>query len=210
MSRSLYLFPALASLVLIASPRAHCAEQPGAAEAKMRETLRATILQLRNADAERATLQASKAEGEEKIKALEAQVELITKQSASERAASEKSITTLTTRIAKLESDLLEVRAGFEKSEANFKKAVEFGTAKEAERAKLAARVIVLDRIVADQRVKNTALYKTGSEILTRYEKFGLGEALAAREPFVGITRVKLQNLVQEYGDKLTDQKIKP
>ena len=52
--------------------------------------------------------------------------------------------------------------------------------------------------------------YKTGSEILSRYENFGLGEAIVAREPFVGITRVKLQNLIQEYGDKLADQKIKP
>jgi hypothetical protein len=211
MSRFL-LLPALASLLLIAAtPRlANCAEQPGAAEAKLREALRATTLQLRSADAERATLQAAKLESEEKIKALEAQVELINKQSVAERAASDKSITTLTGRVAKLESDLLQTGASLEKSQADFKKAVEFGGVKEAERAKLAARVIVLDRIVADQRTKNIALYKTGSEILSRYEKFGLGEAIIAREPFTGITRVKLQNLIQEYGDKLADQKIKP
>ena len=197
-------------LWLAASPQTSLAQQPSPAEVKMRETLRATTLQLRSADAERVTLQAAKAESDEKIKVLEEQIQSVTKQAASERTASEKSITTLTTRIAKLESDALLAAASLEKSQADFKKAVEYGAAKETERAKLAARIIVLDRIVADQRTKNTALFKTGSEILSRYEKFGLGEAIIAREPFVGITRVKLQNLVQDYGDKLADQKIKP
>jgi hypothetical protein len=45
---------------------------------------------------------------------------------------------------------------------------------------------------------------------LDRYEKFGLGDALTAREPFVGLTKVKFQNLVQDYQDKLSDQKVKP
>jgi hypothetical protein len=53
-------------------------------------------------------------------------------------------------------------------------------------------------------------MFKVGSEILTRFEKFGLGTAITAREPFIGLTRVKLQNLMQDYADKLADQKIKP
>jgi hypothetical protein len=48
-----------------------------------------------------------------------------------------------------------------------------------------------------------------GSEILTRYEKFGLGEAIGAKEPFTGLTRVKLQELVQDYKDKLLNQTVK-
>jgi len=37
-----------------------------------------------------------------------------------------------------------------------------------------------------------------------------LGEAIGAKEPFVGTTRVKLETYVQDFQDKLTDQKIKP
>jgi hypothetical protein len=48
------------------------------------------------------------------------------------------------------------------------------------------------------------------NEILTRYEKFSLGEALAAREPFIGLTRVKLENLTQDYSDKISKQQAKP
>ena len=43
-----------------------------------------------------------------------------------------------------------------------------------------------------------------------RLENFSYGTALAAREPFVGATRVKLENEVQGYKDKLLDPKLKP
>ena len=60
-----------------------------------------------------------------------------------------------------------------------------------------------------DQRVRNITMYEVGLEIIDRYEKFGLGDAILAREPFVGTTRVKFQNLIQNDQDKLADQKIK-
>lgn len=69
---------------------------------------------------------------------------------------------------------------------------------------------MLLDRRVTEQQAKNTTMYQIGVEILDRYEKFGLGDALTAREPFIGKTRVKFQNLVQEFQDKLTEQRIKP
>jgi hypothetical protein len=48
-----------------------------------------------------------------------------------------------------------------------------------------------------------------GNEVLDRYAQFGLGTAISAREPFVGITKVKFQTLVQDYQNKLTDQTIR-
>ncbi len=47
-------------------------------------------------------------------------------------------------------------------------------------------------------------------EVLDRYEKFSLGDAISAKEPFVGVTRVHLQELVQGYQDKLLDSRISP
>ncbi len=41
-----------------------------------------------------------------------------------------------------------------------------------------------------------------------RYEGYSLGKALAAREPFIGTTRVKVENLVQGYKDKILDNRI--
>ena len=66
----------------------------------------------------------------------------------------------------------------------------------------------MLPRKGDDQQRKNRAMYQLGLEILKRYEHFGLGDAITAREPFVGTTRVKFENLIQDYGDKLAAQKI--
>lgn len=72
------------------------------------------------------------------------------------------------------------------------------------------AAAVVLQRQVGDLTAKNLALYKLANEILTRYENFSLGNALSAKEPFVGLTRVKLENQVQSYEDKIRDQKANP
>jgi hypothetical protein len=96
-----------------------------------------------------------------------------------------------------------------EKWKATYNQAVTVANTKEAQRARLESQVIVLQRRIDDAETKNLALYKIGKEVLGRYQKFGLGTAITAREPFVGITRVKLENLVQDYSDKLNDQTIK-
>jgi hypothetical protein len=60
-----------------------------------------------------------------------------------------------------------------------------------------------------DQIGRNIALYELSNEILNRYAKFGLGLAIIAREPFIGTTRVKLENQVQDYGDRIRAMRIK-
>lgn len=104
---------------------------------------------------------------------------------------------------AQLQEALANWKAGHEKLKQAAMKV-------DAQRAELAARVILQDRRVADYQRKNDELFKVGSEILSRYEGFGLGTAIAAREPFTRNMRVKLETLVQDYGDKLVDNKIKP
>jgi hypothetical protein len=69
-------------------------------------------------------------------------------------------------------------------------------------------KAIAAQRQADEHARKNRELYQLGIEILERYKKFGLGTALLAREPFVGSMRVKFQNYVQDYGDKLDTQKI--
>lgn len=93
---------------------------------------------------------------------------------------------------------------------AGYNEYVELESKTEAQRAKLAALVPVLRQTVADREAKNLALYQLGNEILTRYEKFGLGDALGAKEPFAGLSRVKLENLVQGYQNSLRDQIVIP
>jgi hypothetical protein len=46
--------------------------------------------------------------------------------------------------------------------------------------------------------------------MLTRYEKMNPLEALMVHEPVTGQKRVEHQNTIQNYRDKLLDQKVKP
>jgi len=187
------------------------AAEPGnPAETKLRESLRNTMLQLRAAETERDTLKATQDQTEQEKKALAEKLETVTKQSIADKDAADKKIGGLETQVTEKDAQIGQFKEAIEKWKAAYQQLEDLARKKEDERARLAAEKIVLDRKVADREAKNLALYALGNEILSRYEKFGLGTALTAREPFTGITKVKLENLVQDYGDKLTEQKIKP
>ena len=185
-------------------------QQASPAEQRLREQLKATMLQLRNAETERATLQAAQTERDQKIKKSEEQVAALTKQATEDKEAADKAAAKLTEEITARTADLARVNELLVKSDAAGKTTAELAKTREEQRAKLAAQTIQLQRTVADQRTKNAKMFETASEVLSRYEKFGLGTAITAREPFVGITRARLQSLVDEYDDKLSAQRIKP
>jgi septal ring factor EnvC (AmiA/AmiB activator) len=194
-------------LVLAASLRASDAQDP--VLTRMREALKNTMLQLRDAQTQVATLQATQAQNEAKIKDLEAQVAKITKQASDDKLAADKQIADLTEQNAaqdKRNAAQLEAIAKWKKS---YEALLAQAKAIDAKRAELAGKCIAFQRKVDDQQRRNLAMFDLGMEVLHRYECFGLGDALTAREPFTGLTRVKFQNLVQDYGDKLADQKIK-
>jgi len=214
LSRGVAAFPHCALLaitvILLAVTRPAFPADQASAETRLREMLRTTILQLRAAETERAALQAAQTESAAKEKALTEQVEALTKQSAADKDAADKAITDLKAKVADQDTQITQLKDALEKWKEGYAKAVDIANAKEADRAKLASQVILLDRKVTDRETKNAELFRIGNEILRRYERFGIGDALAAREPFVGITRVKLENQVQDYQDKLLDEKIKP
>ncbi|OYZ55848.1 MAG: hypothetical protein B7X81_13155 [Hydrogenophilales bacterium 17-61-76] len=58
---------------------------------------------------------------------------------------------------------------------------------------------------------KNMALYGLGRSLMERFEHKTCGEILVQGEPFSGLNKVEVENLLEEYRDKLDDQKlIKP
>lgn len=67
------------------------------------------------------------------------------------------------------------------------------------------------EREIALCEDKNLKLYQTGRELMVRFEKKSCGEVMAQGEPFTGLKRVEVENLLEEYRDKLDEQKlIKP
>lgn len=205
-------FALLAScaICLLSPAASRAADAPNAAEAKLREQLRSTMLQMRTLQGERDTLGAMKTQLETEKTTLVGQVEAMGKQLAVDKDASDKALAELREKSAAQATEMAGLRESLEKWKVSQKQAATLAQKKEADRAKLAQEKIELERVVTDQRTKNLAMFKIGNEVLSRYEKFGLGTAISAREPFIGTTRVKLENLVQDLGDKLAEQRIKP
>jgi chromosome segregation ATPase len=226
-------------------------DSPDAAiETRLRQALRDTMGQLRDAQSQLAVLQAAQAQSDKdkadlqaKTDALTAQLKSVSDQAAADKAASGKTIAdlrqgsatlvvrlvdALTTRInnlgqpgdknaaalrqaiAELKSQNPDYGADIQSWAAGYDAYVQLAKRAEAEGASLAAQVIQLRATVADRETKNLTLYQLGGEILTRYEKAGLGTAIFDKEPFIGLSRVKLENLVQDYKDKLRDQIVIP
>ncbi len=210
MSRNLSSVAVLGLMSVLATGTLSAADQANTMETRLRGLLQSTMLQLQTAQNDNAALISGSAEMQGNLDTLKTQVAKLTKNAIADKTATDSAIQDLKARNATQESHIAELAAKAAKLEADLAQAVESGRKTEAERAKLAAETIALNRRVADMQTKNDAMYKIGKEILSRYEKFGLGDALTAREPFIGVTRIKLQNLVQDYQDKLADQKVAP
>ena len=176
---------------------------------KLREALRNTMLQLRDSQNQVATLQATDVANAQKLKDLEGKIDSLTKQAIADRNTSANMVAELNAKLEEQRGVLISFQSAIEKWKKSYGQVTALAQKKEAERAKFEAKSIKLERQVEDQRVRNIKMYEVGLEIIDRYEKFGLGDAILAREPFVGTTRVKFQNLIQNDQDKLADQKIK-
>jgi len=195
--------------VIIAVPL-RAADEENGVEVKLREALRDTMLKLRDSQGQVATAQAAQIAAEEKIKELTAKNESLGKELMAERNTSANMIAELSTKLEERGTVITSLQAMLVKWKKSYSELTAFASKKEAERAKLEAKSLKLERQVANQQVKNLAMYKAGMETLERYEKFGLGDALIAREPFIGTTKVKFQNLIQDLADKLTDARVQP
>jgi len=203
-----FSFLTLASVATLPLYGAGGAEEVNPVEVKLREALRDSTLKLRDAQGQIAAAQATQISAEIKIKELSAKNESLGKELVSERNVSANMISELTTKLAERGTLITGLQASIEKWKKSYAGATALAAKKESERAKLASRVIVVERLVSDQQVKNIEMYKVGMETLDRYERFGLGDALLAREPFIGTTRVKFETAIQDQNDKLTDARI--
>jgi hypothetical protein len=184
-------------------------------ESRLRDALRNSMLQLRDAQNQVVTLQAAQAQSDKdntdlkaKVDALNAQIDALNKQSGDDKAAAAKVADGLNAQIADQTGQIAKLNEALAEWKTAYNQATQLAATKESERARLASVAISLHRQVEDLQAKNLKLFATGTEILKRYEEFSLGEALGAKEPFTGITKVKLSEQVQDYKDQLLDQRL--
>ena len=204
------LYPVIVVALLLASIPLNAAEKADPAMQKMREMVRNSMIQLRDANAKLATAQAAQVEAEDKVKELQGKLEELTKKSAAERKTANETIDDLRTKLANSEMIGNHLTESLTKWKQGYAKLADYAKATEGKRVEFASKCILLERRIAEQQVRNAEMYRLANEVLDRYAQFGLGTAISAREPFVGVTKVKFQNLVQDYQNKLADQSIRP
>lgn len=207
MNRFITALSAVAAFAMISAPAR--AENDNT-EARLRDALRATTLQLRDVQGQIATLQADKAAADEKNTQLETQVKALIKQASADHDANTQTIATWKEKSDEQAAEIASLKKALSEAQSAGQKANTLAATTEAARASFEQKSVELQRQVDDLRAKNGELFKLGNKILDRYANFSIGDALKAREPFVGLARVKLENLVQDYTDKLLDQRVKP
>lgn len=211
-------FPVLSAVIFLLLGVAH-AQQAQDEVSRMRDALRNTMIQLRDVNNRVALLQAEKesekAAADQKIAGLEQQVKTLTERSVRDKkdadeaqAAAGKTIAGLQRQVGEQEKLLAAAKAALEAAQKANEEAVAEGEKKELARAEAESKAVALQRRVDEALRVNGELSKIGREILSRYEKFSLGDAVTAREKFIGITRTKFENLMQDYQDQLDDHKL--
>lgn len=188
-------------------------EEVNPVEAKLRESLRAVMIQQRDTEAERARLDAElaalKIQSEAQAKDLAGKLDTAIKRADEDKAAAGKEIATRKEQLADAAAREKALRENLDQWRASHAQVSELARKTEAERATLKSETLALRRLVETRERQNLALYRTGREVLKRYEDYGLGRALLAREPFTGLSKVKLEEQVQDYRDQLSDGLVK-
>jgi len=185
-------------------------------ESRLREALRATTSQLRALEDERSQLLAADAAQKKEIETLKAKLAVAAQaprpppppRSNDREREQDQEIAVLTRRLtdetqagARLTKELTQCQTGA-------REAADACRTRDEERAHLTEQLGLANDRLSDCQSRNAKLFAVSGEILERYTKVNLGDVLGAREPFIGKKRVELENLAQDYEDKLLDQRV--
>ena len=170
---------------------------------RLRDALRTSTQQLRTLEDQRAAVQAKLADAERDRAAIKAQLE----QTRADLKQAEKQRRDL---VEEFNQRLAERDDTISKWKSAYEEAATVARAKDAERAKFESEAASYKASTKSCLAKNNELMKVGRELLRRYEALTVGDILVAREPLLQARRVEIQNLLQDYQDKLLDQKAIP
>jgi chromosome segregation ATPase len=183
---------------------------------QLREQLRATVLQLRELQDQQAQAAAPAAKPEPdqaaakaKLAATEAQLRKA-RRAAAQTAAAQAALAKAQADNTALTSAASASAAELEKFKAAYAQSEETDRALGLERDGLKAQLARMNNIAAACQAKNVRLVSFAEEMLSAYRKVGFGQVVAAREPFLGLKRVQLENIAQEREDKVRAAKCDP
>lgn len=201
--------PAIAVLLALALAPAR-AQEVNEVEAKLREALRNTMLQLREAQAKTAEMEASVVQSQQETAKVKKEVATLQTQLTDERNAAANQASELRTALEQARDQGLGLQAQVAKWEKDYAALIVRARQSEHDLAKAKARISTLERTVAEQQVKNVEMKTIADEILDRYTRHSLGQTVLAREPFISVNRAKLQTIMQDLETRIRAAAIVP
>jgi chromosome segregation ATPase len=184
---------------------------PSCAKDVAKDATKKMQLQLRQVMSEKAALEQSKA-------ALDQEVETLRKKTADSessiarsnraRQAAEKEVetlkhdkTALTEKVAVLEKQLGETGGKLGVTDANLRQVSD-------QKQRLEQDLAFRGKELSSCEAKNMALYRYQVEMISQAQNRGTLSALLEHEPMVGFGRVQVENLLEEYRDKIDKEQI--
>jgi hypothetical protein len=216
MNRTLSLpFLLLLAIAIPATSPAQQAQDP--MMQRMRDAMKKLAQRITDAETQMVNAQAAQLQAEASLKEMTARQETTAKQLKDEVSQSkaykdetQRRIQELESKLQAKEKSLEQYSEALEKWRQGFEQAKTIALAKEAERVDAVSKALQQERRAAEHERKNREMHALATEILDKYESFGLGTAIMSREPFIGSMRVKFENYIQDYGRKVEAAKIKP
>jgi chromosome segregation ATPase len=201
-------FAKLAMLSLgLAAAGQHAAFADATTEAQLRAALQSSTAQIATLEDQVANLQASQAPDVATIEALRAQLQTLKGGSGESAADKAKNAAAL----AALKKQLAARNAALANSQSAYQAASSAAGAATQENTALKAELATTNSSLSTCTAKNTQLYTLSNQILDAYShKDDLFGTIADREPFTGLKRVQLENIVQDDQDKIYDNKYTP
>ena len=185
---------------------------------RLREQLRATVLQLRDLQDQQAAAAAkpvaaapaSPSPGlKAKLAATEAQLRAARRE-ADAAAGLKATIDKAKADQAALSASAAATQAELNKYQLAFKQASDAGAAASAERDRLAALLATQTTIATACQAKNVRLTTFAEGLIAAANRATFGEKALAREPLIGFTRVRLENIAQDREDTVRATRCDP
>jgi chromosome segregation ATPase len=202
------IFVGLLALAVIAQTQA---AQAQSLEDRLRSQLVATTTQLQQAQSAQASLQADKAAAEKardglktRLATVEAQLRAakqtphVDQQAEAQQQAQVQQLTQANTEAA---GQLSEARAETERLNQQL-------AALRAEREQLSATVQAGGASLAACKAKNAQAIAVAKDILTAFDRTTVFGAAMRKEPFTRLKRVQIEQLEQDFGDRLYDSRL--
>ncbi|MBV6497999.1 MAG: hypothetical protein CJBNEKGG_00213 [Prosthecobacter sp.] len=184
---------------------------------RMRDAMKKLAQRITDAETQMVNAQAAQLQAEASLKEMTARQEATARQLKDEVTQSkaykdetQRRIQELEAKLQAKEKSLEQYAEALEKWRQGFEQAKTIALAKEAERIEAVSKALQQERRAAEHERKNREMYALATEILDKYESFGLGTAIMSREPFIGSMRVKFENYINDYGRKVEAAKVKP